>query len=59
MRYAFLGMAIQALVVAGLTKLGLIEPTPLQQFLAGCMFLVLAGVGFFVSSKRRNPNPNP
>lgn len=40
-KYISLGMAYQAFIVAGLTQLQLINPTPGQQCLAGLMFLGL------------------
>ena len=52
MQFVFLGMAIQAIVVSFLTKIGAIIPTSRQQFLAGVTF---AAIFVLVSVYRNTP----
>lgn len=41
-KYIFLGMAAQAAIVAVLTRVKWINPTPAQQFIAASLFLLMA-----------------
>ena len=42
MKYILYGMALQAFITSAMTYLGAINPVPVQQALAGSIFLLLS-----------------
>ena len=47
-----IGMAIQAFMTGGLMLLGVINPSPRQQIMAGLFFLVIAAITFVFRRKK-------
>ncbi len=59
LRLVVLGMAIQSFIVAFLTAVGLITPTPGQQAVAGILFLIFIGIISLVPRLRKKEVSKP